>query len=212
MAFTCVGFAAGAQNADDRQKIEQRVGADLAGLLSEDAQVRCNSYQNWLRRRVTQIQFLEHLAGTEKEQYDNVCDSRELAIRMLGHAGKCSPVLVRNLDWRYPGQISRSGYLAKYPCAEAVANCGVRSIPFLLTHLAGDSAEGLTEKRIVLGALVVLIANGRGNKDAAIKMVEEIAADAPLDEKLELWKVLDAVQNGLEANLKQLAELRDKER
>jgi len=43
-------------------------------------------------------------------------------------------------------------------------------------------------------------------------MVEEIAADAPLDEKLELWKVLDAVQNGLEANLKQLAELRDKER
>ena len=81
--------------ADGDQEIEQRLGPDVASLLSNDEKVRAQGYESWFLRRQREVQFLVKLAGQEKKQYDNAFDSRELAIRMLGDLGQCHPVLFR---------------------------------------------------------------------------------------------------------------------
>lgn len=101
-ALVFAGFAIGAQSTDEVKLVEERCGPHVAALLSDDPQVRCNAYQDWLRQRTAQMQFLAKLADQGKARND-ACDSRELAIRMLGDLKYCDHVLFRNMDWKLTG-------------------------------------------------------------------------------------------------------------
>ena len=118
--------------------------------------------------------------------------------------------MFRNLDWPAPGMIARSGRLVHYPCAEAIAKCGKDSALSLLDYLAKLPDGELSEKQVVLGALVVLVAYGRQNHDEAVEAVKIRMVKATEGQEANFRRLLAATKSGLQANLERLSELSKK--
>jgi hypothetical protein len=204
--LVCAGFAIGAQSTDEVKLVEERCGPHVAALLSDDPQVRCNAYQDWLRQRTAQMQFLAKLADQGKARND-ACDSRELAIRMLGDLKYCDHVLFRNMDWKRTGPITGREPLAAYPCAESITASGERAVPLLFDYFSSSPEAEFTEKRIVLGAIIMLVVYGKERQDAAVRAIENRLAVTEPDRQANLKRLLKAVQRSLTDNEARLDEI-----
>jgi len=130
--------------------LEDKPPGKAEGELIEEAlyslQAREPAFQELEQRYHRQTDKLIEIAGEQ----DGPPMTRYYAFRLLGlyRAPQAIQVLVKNLDFDYPGVATEASYFTRYPAAEALTQFGHEGGIAVLNYLVRDSAKPATDEML----------------------------------------------------------------